>query len=138
MTHRTTPWYSGAVLSRIWLIFLAAIISASLTGCTQEDDPYYSPLVGRWQLVDYYGPGSYFLSGLILYEDGFGYVTGEDDYGYPQTWEVQWSSFSGRSLTIYFNDAYGSIWTYYYNFNGGELHLQPVDDISTDYWYIRA
>lgn len=138
MTKKTisTPARTGRQVFMHLIAALALILTVS--SCTQEDDPYYSPLVGGWQLVDYSGPGTYYISALMLYSDGTGYVSGEDSYGYPQTWNVQWSSFSGSSLTIYFNDAYGTQWSYYYNFSGGELHLQPVDDISTDYWYMRS
>lgn len=123
-----------------FIALLASMICiVSLTSsCTSEDDPYYSPLVGGWQLVDYSGQGTYYISSMMLYSDGTGYVTGLDDYGYSQTWSVQWSSYSSSSLTIYFNDAYASAWSYYYNFSGGELHLQPINDVTTDYWYMRA
>ncbi|MDE7125741.1 MAG: hypothetical protein K2O12_04600 [Muribaculaceae bacterium] len=137
---RETSSHLFASWARMRVIILLTAISAAVTlgSCTNEDDPYYSPLVGGWQLVDYAGPCSYYLSGMMLYGDGSGYVSGEDDYGFPQTWSIQWSSYSGNSLTIYFNDAYGTVWTYYYNFTGGELHMQPANDLSTQYWFARA
>ncbi len=137
MTNSTTR-HNWLRIGRPLLIMLAVIMGLGFTGCSSEDDPYTSPLVGRWQLVDYVGPGSYYISSMILYGDGSGYVSGEDDYGFAQTWTVGWSSYSGRQLTIYFDDAYGTVWSYYYSFAAGELSLQPVDDLATQFWYMRG
>lgn len=115
-----------------------SIISLSLFSCTDEDDPYYSPLVGRWALTDYAGDGNFYLQGLVLYDDGTGYVTGFNDMGAPDSWDVWWSTFRGSTLQISFMDGYGDTWTYYYDFNGGELHLVSVDDPYSEYWYARC
>lgn len=138
MINTTTTCHGHLYKGRPLLLLLAVMIGLAFTACSSEDDPYSSPLVGRWHLVDYSGPGSYYLSSMILYGDGTGYVSGEDDYGFAQTWTVGWSSYSGRQLTIYFDDAYGTVWSYYYSFAAGELSLQPVDDLATQFWYMRG
>lgn len=117
---------------------LLTFLTISATSCSDEDDPYYSPLVGDWALVDYAGPGNFYIDGLSLYSDGTGYVSGYNDYGVPDSWFVMWSSFNNSTLMITFTDGYGDTWSYYYDFNNGELHLQPVDDPMTDYWFVRA
>lgn len=118
-------------------VIIMLALSFTLSSCTDEDDPYYSPLVGDWGLVDYVGPGNFFLNGLSLYSDGSGYVTGYNDYGALDGWEVWWATYAGSTFQITFTDGYGDIWSYYYDFNNGELHLVPVEDPSTEYWFAR-
>lgn len=117
---------------------ILVVASLSFSSCSDEDDPYYSPLVGAWQLSDYSGDGNYYLEGLVLYDDGSGYVTGYNDYGAYDSWDIWWSSLNGSILQVTFTDGYGDSWTYYYNFNGGYLHLKSVDAPYSEYWYVRC
>lgn len=103
------------------------IMAVSFTSC-EEDEPYYSPLVGSWELLeDVYGvvPQTD-IDRLHFNANGVGVYEAIDPYtGYWGQWIISWKEYAGNYndiVEIYFED--GTRWEYYWEVdNRGYLYL---------------
>lgn len=113
-------------ISRNFFAFATfAIILTSLTGCDNNDDYYYSPLIGDWVLVaDDYGPVEVNQSAFNFYADGTGFFTDYDDWGYEYTYDIFWEP-NGELLYVSFSD--GNVWTYRWAIAGSYLYLTDLE-----------
>lgn len=105
------------------------LMAVSFSSCYEDDDRYYSPLVGSWELLeDQYGlvPQVY-IDRLHFYSDGRGVYEAYDNYGYWNSWNIWWDDYGryGNTIEIRFYD--GTTWTYFWEFYRGYLYLY-------DYW----
>lgn len=117
------------MLKRILPLLLAAVALAGFTSCDDEDSPYSSPLVGEWVLDSAY-PDTF-----VFYDNGTGEYYGVNDLGIPDVWAIDWQSYSGSQLSIYFLQS-GDQWDYYYRFQSGYLVLTDVYS-GEELWYYR-
>lgn len=94
----------------------------TFTSC-DEDNPFYSPLVGEWELLeDRYGVVSQNMVDRFIFKDnGTGYYEGYNEYGQWDRWLISWSSYSDYRLTIRFE--HGENWYFYWDFEGDYLYL---------------
>lgn len=103
------------------LMIIAIVASMSMTSC-DNDDYYYSPITGSWELVEIDGYPVY-ESDVVefeFYPDGSGYYSQYDAYGRwtssPITWDTSMASGGAMYLDIYTYD--GQIWQYLmYNYS---------------------
>lgn len=107
-----------------FLSFLAfAFMAVALSSCN-DDDYYYSPLIGDWVLVaDDYGPVVEDQSIFSFYGDGTGIYT-EYDWGNEYNYQITWEP-DGEYLYIFFADA--QQWTYRWAIAGDMLYLTDID-----------
>lgn len=111
--------------TRFLAIAAFAFIVLAFTACDENDEYYYSPLIGDWVLVaDDYGPVEVNQSTFNLYADGSGIFTDYDEWGYEYTYNIFWQP-DGTLLYITFNDGTG--WTYRWAITGSTLFLTDVD-----------
>lgn len=111
----------------IKIITLAAFAFLALTfsGCEDNDDYYYSPLIGDWELVsDDYGPVTLNQSVFSFYGDGAGIYTDYDDWGYEYNYDIFWEP-DGDLLYVSFDD--GNYWTYRWAIAGSYLYLTDIE-----------
>ena len=95
--------------------FIILIISLSFSSCVIIDDddkhPYYSPLVGSWELLeDDYGrvPQAY-VDVFKFDNNGYGTYEAYDEY------------YHGNIIDI--NFGHNEIWSYYWEIHHGYLYL---------------
>lgn len=112
--------------NRLQFIALMATVfmTLALTAC-DENDEYYSPLVGGWVLVaDDYGPVYMYQNSFEFHADGTGTYTDFDEWGYEYTYNIFWEP-NGPQLYISFAD--GSQWAYQWSVTGIMLYLTDLD-----------
>lgn len=101
-----------------------ALLCVMFSSCGDDDDYYFSPLIGEWVLVsDDAGPVDYDQAVFQLYEDGNGTYTSYE-WGDPYTYYIYWET-DGDILYINFDD--GQQWAYVWSVAGDYLYLHDVD-----------
>lgn len=97
------------------LMLIALVASIAMTSC-DDDDYYYSPIIGSWELVEIDGYPVY-ESDVVefeFYPDGSGTYGQYDAYGRwsssPITWETSMAAGGAMYLDVYTYD--GQIWEY--------------------------
>lgn len=109
---------------RLPLFAALAFICLALAACSDDDDYYYSPLIGDWVLVaDDYGPVEGDQPFFQFYSDGSGTYT-DYDWGNSYTYNIFWEP-DGEYLYINFSD--GQQWSYLWSVTGRYLYLTDVD-----------
>lgn len=101
-----------------------AFIAAALSACAEDDDFYYSPLIGDWVLVaDEYGPVEGYQPIFQFYSSGAGtYI--DYDWDNEYTYDIYWVT-DGNRLYINFDD--GQQWAYRWDIDGTLLYLTDLD-----------
>lgn len=111
----------SSLLATLAIVF----ISLAFTACGNDDEYYYSPLVGDWILVaDDYGPVDTYQSTFQFYADGSGVYTDYDEWGYEYTYNIYWEP-DGSQLYISFSN--GEQWDYQWAVTGTTLYLTDLD-----------
>ena len=110
--------------------FIILIISLSFSSCVIIDDddkhPYYSPLVGSWELLeDDYGrvPQAY-VDVFNFDNNGYGTYEAYDEYNRWTQWRFTWDEYydyHGNIIDI--NFGHNEIWSYYWEIHHGYLYL---------------
>lgn len=119
-TKTSADMKTKTFLSLIAFAFMAVALSA----CSEDDDYYYSPLIGDWVLVaDEYGPVDGNQPIFQFYADGSGTYT-DYDWGNEYTYAIYWEP-DGDLLYINFND--GQQWVYQWQLDGTILYLKDLD-----------
>lgn len=114
-------------------LIMMLLMSVSLTSCIDDDDePYYSPLTGSWELLeDSYGiVPQYEINYFHFYPDGRGDYEAYDNYGRWSNWKFWWDDYGRYDNTVEIQFSDGTVWTYYWEINRGYLYLY-------DYWDSR-
>ena len=114
-------------------LIMMLLMSVSLTSCIDDDDePYYSPLTGSWELLeDSYGiVPQYEFNYFHFYPDGRGDYEAYDNYGRWSNWKFWWDDYGRYDNTVEIQFSDGTVWTYYWEINRGYLYLY-------DYWDSR-
>lgn len=116
----------------ILLVFIAFL---PLSSC--EDDPEYSGLSGRWEMIaDQWGaiPERDIVQ-FTFYNDLTGSYGYYDNYGQwyeePTRWTWNYYDPDRNIVNIYFAD--GEQWSYYYYFDRGFLYLEDMYDYNKYY-----
>lgn len=107
----------------IFPILIAITTLLVFTSCDDEDNPFYSPLVGEWELLeDRYGivPQN-MIDRFIFNDNGAGYYEGYNEYGKWDRWLISWSSYSDYRLVVRFE--HGDNWYFYWDYDGDYLYL---------------
>ncbi len=110
----------------LFTIMMLLVMAMSLTSC--EENPYYSPLIGSWELLeDVYGvvPQNE-IDRLHFNSNGVGkYEAVNPYYNHLDQWIISWKEYSGNFyniVEIYFED--GTMWEYYWTVDDrGYLYL---------------
>jgi len=104
-------------------------MAVSFSSCCEDDDRYYSPLVGSWELLeDSYGiVPQYEINYFHFYSDGRGVYEAYDNHGYWCNWKYWWTDYGRYDNTVEIEFQDGTTWTYYWEINRGYLYLY-------DYW----
>ncbi|ROT06365.1 hypothetical protein EEL49_08610 [Muribaculaceae bacterium Isolate-104 (HZI)] len=101
-----------------------AFMTVALGACSDDNDYYYSPLIGDWVLVaDKYGPVDGDQPIFQFYTDGSGTYT-DYDWGNEYTYAIYWEP-DGDLLYINFSD--GQQWVYQWDIDGTFLYLRDLD-----------
>ncbi len=111
-------------------LIMMLFMSVSFTSCIDDDDePYYSPLVGSWELLeDSYGiVPQYEINYFHFYSDGRGVYEAYDNHGDWCNWKYWWTDYGRYDNTVEIEFQDGTTWTYYWEINRGYLYLY-------DYW----
>lgn len=111
-------------IKRIFLPLAVVLILLPVLVSCDDDEPYYSPLVGTWGVTS----ESNIYHEFEFYSDGTGYYleyNGWGHYGYPtnQTpffWYVNYDD-----LQLRFRN--GDVWNYEYEVRGNRLFLWDMD-----------
>lgn len=114
---------------RLLLPFMMLLMMVSISSCSDYDKPYYSPLVGSWELLeDQYGivPQSD-INYFHFYSDGRGTYEAYDYSGYWSNWAFWWREYGKYDNTIEIEFDDGTTWTYNWGIYRGYLYLY-------DYW----
>lgn len=108
---------------------LLLMMTLSLSSCGDYDEPYYSPLIGSWELLeDQYGVVPYKeVNRFHFYSDGRGAYEAYDDYGYWTNWRYWWDEYGKYDNLVEITFEDGTTWTYYWEIHRGYLYLY-------DYW----
>lgn len=117
----------------LFTLIMMLLMSVSLTSCIDDDDePYYSPLTGSWELLeDSYGiVPQYEINYFHFYPDGRGDYEAYDNYGRWSNWKFWWDDYGRYDNTVEIQFSDGTVWTYYWEINRGYLYLY-------DYWDSR-
>lgn len=111
-------------------LIMMLLMSISFTSCIDDDDDrYYSPLVGSWELLeDSYGiVPQYEINYFHFYSDGRGVYEAYDNHGYLCNWDFWWDNYGRYENTVEIRFHDGTTWTYYWELYRGYLYLY-------DYW----
>lgn len=111
-------------------LIMMLLMSVSFTSCIDDDDDrYYSPLVGSWELLeDSYGiVPQYEINYFHFYSDGRGVYEAYDNHGYLCNWDFWWDDYGRYENTVEIRFHDGTTWTYYWELYRGYLYLY-------DYW----
>lgn len=105
------------------------MMAVSFSSCCEDDDRYYSPLVGSWELLeDSYGiVPQYEIDYFHFYSDGRGVYEAYDNHGYLCNWDFWWDNYGRYENTVEIRFHDGTTWTYYWELYRGYLYLY-------DYW----
>lgn len=112
-------------LSNCLRLLAIAVAIVTFGSCSDENDYYWSPLIGDWVLVaDEYGPVDTDQNIFSFYGDGSGQYVDYDNCGQSYTYDIYWDT-DGTALYISFAD--GQDWMYLWAVNGNNLYLTDVD-----------
>ena len=114
-------------------LIMMLLMSVSLTSCIDDDDePYYSPLTGSWELLeDSYGiVPQYEINYFHFFPDGRGDYEAYENYGRWSNWKFWWDDYGRYDNTVEIQFSDGTVWTYFWEINRGYLYLY-------DYWDSR-
>lgn len=122
---------------KIFALILTVVAGASLSSC-DDDDMYYNPLVGYWQLVESGGQPvyDYQVDYYTFYSNGSGMYSFYDNYG--QFWQepFYWMDNGYDQLSIqYDNPSFGTV-TCYYRYDGRYMYFST--DPSFYYYTVYA
>ena len=126
-----------------------AVTVVTLGSCSDDDDYYWSPLIGDWVLVaDEYGPVDTDQNIFSFYSDGSGQYVDYDNWGQSYTYDIYWDTDGsgqyvdydnwGQSYTydiywdtdgslLYVTFADGQEWVYRWAVNGNNMYLTDLD-----------
>ena len=112
-------------LSNCLRLLAIAVAIVTFGSCSDENDYYWSPLIGDWVLVaDEYGPVDTDQNIFSFYGDGSGQYVDYDNWGQSYTYDI-YGDTDGTALYISFAD--GQDWMYLWAVNGNNLYLTDVD-----------
>jgi hypothetical protein len=124
------------------IIAMLMMMGLAMTSCV-GDDPYYSPLVGTWELNFTQAGGITDINVVkyAFYSDGTGTYGYYDNGGYWQNMSIVWTAYyddyAGEDVvSIRYEDGYEQ--NFYYRFDGGYLYLSGVANFYTYDGYISV
>ncbi|MDE6523987.1 MAG: hypothetical protein K2L66_00355, partial [Paramuribaculum sp.] len=92
-------------LSNCLRLLAIAVAIVTFGSCSDENDYYWSPLIGDWVLVaDEYGPVDTDQNIFSFYSDGSGQYVDYDNWGQSYTYDIYWDT-DGTALYISFADG---------------------------------
>ncbi len=109
---------------RLFALLLTIVAGASLSSC-DEDDPYFSDIVGSWHLVESDGQPvyDYQTDYYSFYSNGSGTYAYYDTFGHFWQETFSWQSFNGEQLVLYYdNPNFGTV-SCYYRYDGRYMYF---------------
>lgn len=112
-------------LTSLFSVILCVSALLSLSSC-EEDDTYYSPLVGAWYAnYDNYGPiynnNIQYYNSYFFYGNGTGFYQYYDVRGQWTGMQFTWNSYNDDYVIITYQTGFTQ--TFYYQFNRKYLEL---------------
>ena len=117
---------------RFVALLLVVVSAVAMTSC-EDDDYYYSDLIGSWQLVESGGRPVYDLETdyYTFYSDGTGYYSYYDQMGRIWDEPFLWGERpGGRLLLSYDNPAFGDE-SCYYRYDGRYMYFSTSPSFYT-------
>lgn len=108
---------------RLAAVMLSIAALLSLSSCT--DDPYYSDLIGTWQLIEDNGMAVYEEDAdyYTFYDDGTGYYTYYNRYGERCDELFYWDVDSGYALYLSYDNPQLGNTMCYYQYDGAYIYF---------------
>lgn len=109
---------------------LVAVIAAFAFLACGNDDPYYSPIEGNWELIsiDGYPVAEYDVCEFSFYGNGrglYGQYVGSQWVTYPIAWDFDFSPGGAGYLNVY--PGGGDVWSYLVRNYGFQLEMTDLN-----------